>query len=210
MPVSKYCNSVKSLTIENGHLSAYLKARKQIYYQSKYIVLNRDLGVFETHYNSVDWIDYYFDHVKDIYFDCASRLVESRKKRCKRASQKIEKLLQSGHAIFITLTFTNEVLESTSPETRRRYVARFLKDSCEGGYVANIDYSDKQREHYHGVIDNRIDLKKWCYGFSFAEQVRLHDGCAKRLSYYVNKLTSHAFKTTKQVRLIYSRNCSIL
>lgn len=205
MSLSKYNNVVKFETIENGHLSAFIKARKQIYYDTKFVVLNESLGVFETHYKGEEWLRYYCEHVKDKYFDCACRLVESRYSRCKRASKKIENILKSGCACFITLTFTNEVLSSTSQETRRRYVARFLKEECKGGYVANIDYSPKEREHYHAVIDNRIDLKKWCYGFSYAEQVRLHDGCIIRLAKYVNKLTSHAFKTTEQVRLIYSR-----
>lgn len=206
MSLSKYNNSIKFETIEKGYLSAYIKARKELYYDTQYERLNEDLGVFETRFKSDNWNKYYFENIKDMYFDCASRLVESRQARCKRASKKIEDLLQSGHAVFITLTFEDSVLASTSMETRRRYVARFLKEQCVGGYVANIDFSPKEREHYHAVIDNRIDLKKWSYGFSYAEQVRLHDGCSKRLSKYVVKLTSHAFKTTEQVRLIYSRN----
>lgn len=206
MSVSKYDNHVKELTIENGHLKNFIKVKKELYYDSKELRLNDELGVFDVHYNANEWYDYYFKHINDIYFDCASRLVECRKRRTSRASSKIEDILAKGNSVFITLTFTDDVLNSTSYETRRRYVARYLKEQCEGQYVANIDYSPKEREHYHAVIDSRINLKDWSYGFAFAEQVRLHDGCAKRLSYYVVKLTAHAFKTTKQVRLIYSRS----
>lgn len=53
---------------------------------------------------------------------------------------------------FATLTFKPEVLESTSKQTRRTYIARFLKEYTYY-YIANIDYgSQKQREHYHAIV----------------------------------------------------------
>lgn len=48
-------------------------------------------------------------------------------------------------------------------------------------------------------------MSKWKYGFVFVEQVRVHDNDTKRISRYITKLTSHAFKVNS-TRLIYSRD----
>ena len=69
--------------------------------------------------------------------------------RTKRLREKIENMLLSGQCIFLTLTFTNETLENTNQDTRKRYVKRYLKE-VSNQYVANIDYGSKnEREHYH-------------------------------------------------------------
>ena len=88
----------------------------------------------------------------------------NRWKRNKRIRQHLEAIILKP-SLFLTLTFTPEVLTSTSQATRRKYVARLL-----GGfkvpYIANIDFGDSKdyiddkgnarkgtnREHYHAVI----------------------------------------------------------
>lgn len=133
-------------------------------------------------------------------------------KRTMRLKKRILNMLVSGNCLFLTLTFTNQVLESTSKETRRKYVARYLKQFSDK-YVANIDYGKKkEREHYHAVI--MCDMVKhdlWLYGAINFERVRYNEEIQKdtttKLSKYVNKLTNHAIKeTTQRNYLIYSRS----
>lgn len=127
--------------------------------------------------------------------------------RVKRLKDRVSTILLNGDSSFITLTFTNDVLSSTSAETRRRYVARYCK-SFGVPYVANIDFgSDNHREHYHVIIATRVCCKEWSYGFQDIEPVRTNtDKDVICLSKYISKLTNHAIKeTTKRQSLIYSR-----
>lgn len=206
MSKSKYDNDFKSLVIEKGYYKDFLSKRKELYHDSKYLVLNDELGTLETHHDCEKWFSYFNDNINDPYFDCSLRLLESRSRKFGRCNKKIAYIIDNyKDACFITLTFSDDVLASTSIETRRRYVARFLKENCDI-YVANIDFSPKKkREHYHAVIGSRINLKGWKYGFSFSEKVRFINSSAQ-LSHYINKLSSHAFKVVNTTRLIYSRN----
>lgn len=189
MGSSKYSNEFKAFCIDNGILDIVRNNDKRIYKMNDLSVLSQ-------------WLDMK-SHNKEL--DCSSRLIESKYRKYARARKKIESLVLSGKAVFITLTFTNDVLNNTSSLTRRRYVARYLKEQC-AFYLANIDYSPKkEREHYHAVVSDRVDMSKWSYGFVYCESVRAHDMCAKRVARYVAKLTSHAFKVDA-TRLIYSRS----
>lgn len=138
-------------------------------------------------------------------------------RRIDRLKKRILDYLSNEHSVFLTLTFSDEVLESTNEQTRRKYVARFLK-SLSKQYVANIDYGvdDKytKREHYHAVVVGNIhksDLKWWhdnC-GFTFIESIRLRNRTETKLAKYVSKLTNHAIKiSTKRCCYIYSRSKS--
>lgn len=137
-------------------------------------------------------------------------------KRTLRLKDRIEHMLNKDNCIFLTLTFRDDVLNSTSVETRKKYIQRFLKENCVD-YIANIDYGRKnEREHYHAVVianDNKIDGSLYSYGAINFERVHAfeneetYENSSKRLSKYVNKLTNHAIKdTVKQNRIIYSRN----
>ena len=190
MGVSKYSNETKVLCIENGVIDFVKNKRKELYQN-----------------NDLEGLLFFEGFVlRDKLADCSARLIESEYRKYTRAREHIRELVSSGRAVFITLTFTDEVLSSTSAETRRRYVSRYLKEQSDF-YVANIDYSPgKQREHYHAVVSNRCDMSKWRYGFVWCEKVRTQDYNAKRVARYVAKLTSHAFKVNAS-RLLYSRNC---
>lgn len=143
----------------------------------------------------------------DKSLECAFLLNESRKRKTKKVRDKITDLVLSGNAIFLTLTFNDKTLLKTSQETRRRYVARYLKDNCVK-YVANIDFGAKNgREHYHALVPNDIDLSSWHqYGAIHCERVRTDDNDLKRISKYITKLTAHALKVCSNTRLIYSRD----
>lgn len=86
-------------------------------------------------------------------------------RRKNRLEHKIADMLeQSENCVFLTLTFTDNVLNNTSEETRKKYVRRFLKEqsTC---YIANIDYGTKnEREHYHALVINKVNNKAWKYG----------------------------------------------
>lgn len=189
MGISKYSNDFKGLCIDNQVPELVKSIKKDIY-------LNND---------SERLLHFFECLSRDNYLDCSNRLLESKYRKYIRAREHIAHIIYNGGSVFITLTFTDEVLKKTSASTRRKYVARYLKEQC-SSYVANIDYSpDKFREHYHGLVSNRVDMSKWKYGFVFVEQVRTHDNDMKRISRYITKLTSHAFKVNS-TRLIYSRS----
>lgn len=137
----------------------------------------------------------------------AKRVAHSDYNRNQRLRGRISEYLNQGECVFITLTFRDDVLESTSEETRRRYVTRFLK-SQGGHFVGNIDYGGKNgREHYHAVRLGRIDPKAWQYGACNVQKVRNNTKDATKLAKYTAKLTNHAIKeTTRRNVMIYSRD----
>lgn len=116
--------------------------------------------------------------------------------------RKISYMLTNFECVFLTLTFTDKVLNSTTQETRRRYISRWLKSKSDY-YIANIDYgSENEREHYHAIINCRVD-NSWEYGAINFKQITNKN--EKALAKYINKLTNHAIKaTTKQNKVIYS------
>lgn len=125
-----------------------------------------------------------------------------------RLKARIKNMLLSGQCLFLTLTFTNDILSKTSEKTRRTYVARFLK-TYSNKYVANIDYGKKnEREHYHAVIlCDYVSCKNWTYGNLDIQKIILNDTCNVKLAKYINKLSNHAIKeTTKRVHLIYGKD----
>lgn len=160
----------------------------------------------------------------------AEKINLARYKRVGRLKKRIKSILLEGNAVFLTLTFRDDVLSSTSPQTRRQYVRKYLITQS-NNYVANIDFGAKNgREHYHAVVSGDCDLSLWnekC-GFALAESVarrtnskkipkryahlngealkaKLQEDNEKALSKYVAKLTNHAIKeTTKRSVCIYS------
>lgn len=138
----------------------------------------------------------------------AYRVNDASYHRTKRLKERIKTMITSGSCIFLTLTFRNDVLESTSQETRKRYIKRALKTMSDK-YIANIDYGKKnEREHYHAIVlADRVDHTLWKYGNIDFERVRIEqEDSPVKIAKYITKLTNHAIKeTVKQNRLIYSR-----
>lgn len=141
----------------------------------------------------------------NLYHEC-EKIVNADNSRRKRLQKRIKSMLDCGTCYFLTLTFSDDVLNSTSIETRRRYVAYYLKD-ISSSYVGNIDYGKQNgREHYHAVVLCDNISKEWQYGFSHSQLIRNTENDSIRLAKYVGKLTNHAIKeTTKRNALIYSR-----
>lgn len=142
------------------------------------------------------------------YREC-QKIANANYKQTARLRKKIKHMLESSqNCVFLTLTFTDDVLATTTPQTRRKYVSRFLNDHATE-YIANIDFGGKNgREHYHAVCNSRVNPKDWEYGNLDVKIVRYNPDKpdATRLAKYVCKLTNHAIKeTTKRCALIYSR-----
>lgn len=171
---------------------------------------------------SGDYTDY--DNAVSMYKDAeneygddfvtARNLNKSRYNRIQRIREKNEFIIQSGKGIFLTLTFTDKTLNSTTEATRRIYASRFLKSQCKF-YLANVDYGqDKQfteREHYHAIVlplGNKVALGSWrAYGNINAKRIHVNALDNLRTAKYLAKLSYHAIKNNGQLkRLIYSRN----
>lgn len=128
--------------------------------------------------------------------------------RKRRLQLHVNKMFSKGICLFLTLTFRDDVLESTSFKTRRQYVHRFLK-SLSSSYVANIDFGDlKEREHYHAIVLlDRYKVGSWKYGYDYVEVCNSTILDEVRLSKYVSKLTNHAYKKSgRRYSIIYSKS----
>lgn len=160
-------------------------------------------------------------------YSIAFSFLQSKYKKNERIKARVGDYINSQNCVFLTFTFRDDVLEKTTEETRRRYIARVLKKQCPQ-YVANIDfgnggelreYTDNEgvirettaREHYHALAVlpegvKRFDMSLWPYGFSLVKRVPAKDYLKVRN--YVTKLTAHALKDYRQKprRLIYSRD----
>lgn len=209
MGASKYTNAFKQKVLLKGIDKQVAECKRNNYKKIVNIcVVDNDGEVFPFAFSNC-WEDMILPYRKGYNFiDCADRLNESKYRKAKKVRDKITKLVLSNSAIFITLTFKDSVLSKTSDLTRRRYVARYLKENCRE-YVANIDFGALNgREHYHAVVSKDIDLSKWHkYGVINVERVRPLENSTTRISRYITKLTNHALKVGAIApRLIYSRN----
>lgn len=146
------------------------------------------------------------------YYLEAKKINESFYKRSVRLKERIEHIVCTyPKSLFLTLTFNDLTLNSTTALQRRRIVVKWLKKhvSC---YVANIDFGKTNgREHYHavvGVFDN-INLKSWFdsgLGTCVSKTI-VKTSSEDALAKYMTKLTNHAIKETNQRSvIIYSRN----
>ena len=155
-----------------------------------------------------EFIAYYGDD-----FKIANQVIDNHRRRNKKLRQKLTPIILSLDGQFLTITFSDEVLATTTFETRRLYVRRFLKLVSPYFYVANVDYgSENGREHYHAIIKGRIDYSLWYkYGIINGEVIRPYTKDVNKVSEYINKLTNHHIKASaKQSKLIYSRKTAII
>lgn len=208
MSTSKYDNAFKQRTLLKGIDKKVADIKRKAYkktYRNYYIDSE---GVVAFYMDSSYWEDMISPYRSGYnYIDCANRLNESRGRKAKKVRDKISNLVLTDNAIFITLTFNDKTLSQTTDITRRRYVARYLKQNCKE-YVANVDFGALNgREHYHAVVSSDIDFKGWYkYGAIKVERVRPLENSTERISRYITKLTNHALKVGAIApRLIYSR-----
>lgn len=143
------------------------------------------------------------------------RLNNNHRRRRDRYFNKIYPIFENFVCFFFTLTFTDDVLQSTDQKTRRKYVQRYLK-AISDTYLGNIDFGkETDREHYHAIVgvhpDNvkpwqELEFPTWNYGFKKVLRCKNNLTSIQCLANYVLKLTNHALKNgTKNNRVIYPR-----
>lgn len=130
----------------------------------------------------------------------AQKLIDARRASKHRVNRYIVGMAQCYDQLhFLTLTFRDDVLESTSERTRHRYVVSFLKSVCRD-YIGNVDFGKQNgREHYHAVVAFKIDVDsiEWPYGFHNVKKVGSicpENRQKQQLSGYLLKLSNHAGK----------------
>lgn len=151
-----------------------------------------------------------------------NRAFYRRRKKCK---ERIEYMITTGNCIFLTFTFTDDVLQRTLFDSRRQAVRRFCSQyNCL--YVGNIDFGVKDeyidklgvsrkgthREHYHVVMQaEEVDYKAWKLGALNGIKVRKVED-SQAIATYITKLTNHAVKSSTmncedlfKNRVIYSK-----
>lgn len=209
--------SLKSKVLDDYDiLKEYINLKKVLYRFSTYGI---DSGYSLDYYNYCnDKLISLIDEFGSNYIRECERIWHASRMRTSRLRKRISYML-SKPCLFLTFTFTDEILDSTTADTRKNYVSRFLRE-YNTLYIANIDYGRiNEREHYHAVImAEKVDYILWHkFGAIKGEKVRNNtsidefglvskESC-ERLSKYINKLTNHAIKeTTKGNRIIYSRN----
>lgn len=144
----------------------------------------------------------------DEFIEDAFRFCSCESQRRKRLVERMKNMFEKGNCLFLTLTFTDSVLESTSADSRRQYVRRFLS-AVSREYVGNIDYGGQNgREHYHAVVlADSVPLAEWRqYGNINVKRVYRGDKSARKLGRYVLKLVNHSLKCEDFHSLIYSRS----
>lgn len=205
---------LKAKVISNGMAQKQREISLTFFKQSQQDKILLETGEIIEQWKPLDiktaqfYLDMFLEEYPEEYQEC-KRVNKASYQRTKRLKDKIQDMILKGNCIFLTLTFTNDVLDSTNQDTRKRYVKRFLK-SVSNQYVANIDYGKKyEREHYHAIVlcDDKIDHNLWKYGNIDFERVRVNeDTSSVKMAKYINKLTNHAIKeTVRRNCVIYSR-----
>lgn len=122
-----------------------------------------------------------------------------------------EMALTFPRLMLCTLTF-NDVLMTTSEDSRKQYVSRYLNSVC-ADYFACIDFGGKLgREHYHAIIaadypmqfvgkhkrrdcyDFKDESKRWSNGWSNFTYIDTDGANVYKVLGYAMKSVNYAFK----------------
>lgn len=194
--------NIKDYVIDTGIFSIYKRYRwlealqltKGFHFNEHRLIIKADYQYF------VDLISHFNE---DFIHECYL-IFEAHRQKTKRLRKRIEKLLEK-RCIFITFTFTDDVLANTNELTRRRYISRELR-TLNVPYVANIDFGSlNEREHYHAIAQTDwLDRSSYDLGVVYVERILNNNSTA--MAKYINKLVNHAKKeTTGSDRIIFSR-----
>lgn len=205
----KYSASERAWAIESGDYAMFRKAAIGSIKENNFDFLHS-----EEYLSTLNLHDY----------DVCRCLWRASRARQRRLRNRLKPMLLNG-AWFITLTFRDAVLASTTASVRRAYVRRFLKSLCLD-YVANKDFGkDFEREHYHAVVSMPFcldsfalvhdskgchsTLSGWDYGYSNWERIGQFNGedDLRNVAKYLAKLQNHAVKSTASDEImIFSRS----
>ena len=195
----------KAEVIANGDYQLYRYSMQAQYAFFRRKSLRKE-NPFKTVKDAIEYHNSKLQENPDNFKEC-ERLDNARVQRVKRLRSRIRYMVENYECNFVTLTFSDETLNSTNADTRHRYVMRWLKDNFPCA-VANVDYGAKNgREHYHAIVPvPKVNHETWQYGMLYGKTIPKGDkNNADKLSHYVAKLVNHAIKeTTKGCRTIYS------
>lgn len=199
---------LKSQLLNNGvydFYKNYIRANQLYYLLVSY--------AYDFPCDLIPYLDYPISKVlSDVEIRECKRIYDAQRARSAMIRKRITSMI-TQKCIFLTLTFTDDVLCSTNSYTRRRYIVKFLSQ-FNAPCIANNDYGKENgREHYHAIIQlSHIDYDLYKFGAINGERVVVGEHTDIRIAKYISKLTNHAIKeTTKQSRLIYlhmDRLCS--
>lgn len=198
--------SVLDLSAKNDILKLRSQVDYAFYLKSQGCLEDESPIPFET----ASFLNAYFSARFPAEWHEAGKINHAKHQRVKRLRAKIQFMLDNFDCAFLTFTFTDFCLDSTSDRSRRKYVQRAL-NSLDVHYVGNQDFGKKNgREHYHAVVacvPTDEQLSAWSqYGFYKVKKIRNTKDDVTRLSKYVAKLTNHAIKeTNKRSVMLYSR-----
>lgn len=196
--------AIKKYLIDSGLFTLYQQIQKSL----RLLDYNKDNGTdYRVPFSKEECYNY-IDNIPELdeFEHALYNLSNAYYQRIKRLNKRISQMLEFD-CLFLTITFTDNTLNSTTIETRRKYVRRWLEKNCVC-YVANIDFGKtNHREHYHAVVlpYDKLDYTSFGKGAVNGQKIRSVEDY-KALSKYVAKLTNHAIKeTTKNHKIIYSR-----
>lgn len=199
------CNyELRKSILDNGIYKRYTKARRNSYLTNKGEEVEGEtlegFEVFLTETFGADWFS--------IVEEC-ERIGNSSYQRIKRLKTRIKTLLNEGQCLFLTLTFNDLTIFTTTERERKDLVMKFLKQTENNGFIANIDYgATNEREHYHAVLcAEKVDYTKWHnYGAIKGQKVALRKKTETKLARYIDKLALHSLKdSTNKNRLLYGK-----
>lgn len=197
----------KAEVLANGDYAMYRKAlqAQNAFFRYQGRVPSSD-NPFSSAKEAVEYCNQKLRENRENHIEC-ERLENARLQRVVRLKKRIRYMVESFECCFVTLTFRDDVLSSTSAESRHKYVNRWLRDNFSCG-VANVDFGGKNgREHYHAIVPvSRVNHDTWSYGALYGKTIKCGSRKdADKLSCYVAKLVNHAIKeTTCGCRTIYS------
>lgn len=203
----------KSAVLDFDVHTDILKIRSQVDYAAYLSHRGMPEEMSPLPYATADFFWTYFNTYYPKEWEEAAKINHAKFERTKRLRGKMHYLITHYDCSFLTLTFNDKCLESTSASSRRQYVSRFL-NSLDCPYIANIDFGKENgREHYHAVvacIPSEDEMSRYTSGFFYVLLIRDTDNDITRIAKYVSKLTNHAIKeTTNRSVLLYSRKYKI-
>lgn len=151
----------------------------------------------------------------DILYKRAEYELDKQKAKRRRIRKYIKGMVESYDCLYLaSFTFTDYYLESTSADTRLRYLKHWL-NTFALDYYCCIDFGKiNQREHYHGIIAisscfvTSVDTGKnvypcltdnavWKYGFCSLRIIKADSQSLHKTINYAFKASSYAFKNMR-------------
>lgn len=182
----------------------------------------RDCSAQDTRLFAYHWWAYGVTLLANQCFTRYWRSVHQRRKRIRNYVR--EMVLTFPRLMLCTLTF-NDVLMTTSEDSRKQYVSRYLNSVC-ADYFACIDFGGKLgREHYHAIIaadypmqfvgkhkrrdcyDFKDESKRWSNGWSNFTYIDTDGANVYKVLGYAMKSVNYAFKAADSGYKPFHKRC---